>query len=300
MSYCRKLLSGLNVIKLLLFTIATSFVSYAQEKIDDETLDGLLDELFFKDKELVDDLMNAINEYDLLYTDVTYNSNTFFAGRDSGSDQFNIIPQVSYYSSSGFNASVTGIYYQNQNPNWDFVSLTAGYANAIDKKKNVHYNVGYSRFFYSDGWDAFNNSIDALFGVRNSTRTFGGIVAASYLFGTDKSFQISSRLYGNITLTRTATSALRFRPQLGILIAERSLEFIIPPRNGNPPRLVTTEEFSLLNTQLGLPISYTTGTWDIELSWNVNFPSPIEREGSLKNTHFFGLSVGYLLDLRKK
>lgn len=300
MNYCKLFKAKLNVIKLLFFTIATSFISYGQEKTDDEVLDGLLDELFFNDKELVDDLLNAINQYDFIYTNLTYNSNTFFAGRDSGTDQLNVIPQISYFSSSGFNAAITSVYFDQQDPQWDFVGLTAGYANTLGEKKNFHYNASYSRFFYSDGWDAFNNSIDVLFGVRNNERTLGVIGTASYLFGTDQSFQFSTRLYGNFTLVRNSASALRFRPQVNFLFARQTIFYIEPPRNGVPPRLVTNEEFAMLNTQINIPLSYTTSSWDIELSWNVNLPSPIEREGDLDTTNFISLSIGYLLDLGKK
>lgn len=300
MSYWRKFRIELNVIKLLLFTIATSFISYGQEKEEDQNIDSLLDELFFSDKEFVDDLLNSINQYDFIYTNLTYSSNTFFAGRDSGTDQLNLIPQISYYSSSGFNASVSSAYYEAQDPNWDFVSLTAGYSNTLGKKRSFHYNFGYSRFFYSDGWDDFNNSVDVLLGVRNSKRTFGGLISASYLFGTDQSVQLSSRIYGNITLTRQSGFALKLRPQINLLVAEQAVLFLIPPRNGNPPRIGTTEEFGLLNTQLSLPISFTSSSWDIELGWNLNLPKPIKNEGTLNTTHFFSLSVGYLLDLRKK
>ena len=291
----------LNVIKLLLFTIATSFVSYGygQEVTDDEEIDSLLDELFFEDGKLADDLLNALTEYDFIYTTVAYNTNTFFAGRDSGVDQFNFIPQVAYYSSSGFNASVSSVYYQNQDPNWDFVSLSAGYGNTIGKGKKVHYNIGYSRFFYSDGFDSFNNSIDLSLGARNKNRTFGVITSLSYLFGSEQSVQISSRAYGNLTITRESNYAIKFRPQLSFLIAEQSVTFELPPRNGLPPRIVTNEEFAVLNSQLSIPISYTSSSLDIELGWNLNLPTPIEGEGTLDPTNFFTLTIGYLIDLRK-
>lgn len=292
--------SQLNFIKLLLFTIATSFVSYGQETTDDQEIDTLLDEMFFNDKELVDELMNAIGDYDFIYSSVTYSSNTFFAGRDSGVDQFNITPQVSYFSSSGFNAAVTSVYFQEQTPNWDFVALTAGYANTIGQRKNVHYNVSYSRFFFSDGFDEFNNSIDLSLGLRNRQRTLGIIGSVSYLFGSEQSVQLSSRVYGNFSLTRSNEYAIRFRPQINFLVAEQAITFQPPPRNGlPPPPLVTIEEFGLLNTQLNIPISYTTSSWDIELGWNLNLPSPIDREGDLDSTSFFSLSVGYLFDLSK-
>ena len=289
----------LNVLKLLLFTIATSFVSYGQEITDDDEIDSLLDELFFKDGKLADDLLNALTEYDFIYTTVAYNTNTFFAGRDSGVDQFNFIPQVAYYSSSGFNASVSSVYYESQDPNWDFVSLSAGYGNTIGKSKKVHYNIGYSRFFYSDGFDSFNNSIDLSLGARNKNRTFGVITSLSYLFGSEQSVQISSRAYGNLTIVRGSNYAIKFRPQLSFLMAEQSVTFELPPRNGLPPRIVTNEEFAVLNSQLSIPISYTSSSWDIELGWNLNLPTPIEGEGTLDPTNFFTVTIGYLIDLGK-
>jgi hypothetical protein len=289
----------LKMIKLLLFTIATSLVSYGQET-DDQEIDSLLDELFFSDAQLVDDLMNAINEYNFIYASTTYSSNTFFAGRDSGVDQFNIAPQISYFNSSGFNAAISSVYFQEQDPNWDFVSLTAGYGNTIGKKKHFHYNVSYSRFFFSDGFDDFNNSIDVFIGVRNKQRTFGGIFSASYLFGTEQSVQLSTRIYGNFSLSRGSEYAIRFRPQLNFLMAEQAISFLSRPRPGGlPPVLITSEEFTLLNTQLNIPISYTTSTWDIELGWNLNVPNAIRGEGNLDSTNFVSLTVGYLFDLGK-
>lgn len=300
MSYRGKFRVELNVIKLLLFTIATSFVSYGQEKTEEDVLDGLLDELFFNDKEFVDDLLSSINEYDFLYASATYNSNTYFAGRDSGVDQFSFIPQISYYSSSGFNATISSVYYENFDPNWDFVSLSAGYSNTIGKNKTFHYNAGYSRFFYSDGFDSFNNSIDLMLGARTGNRNLGIIFTGSYLFGTDHSVQLSSRLYGNFTLTRQSNYAIKFKPQVNFLLAEQAISFETLPRNGNPPTLIVTEEFGLLNTQLNFPISFTTSSWDFEVSWNVNLPSPIENEMNLDSTNFFSVSIGYLFDLKKK
>ena len=89
----------IKVFGLLLFSIATSFCAYAQEE-SLEDLDGLIDELFFNNQQFLDELIESDFSFDFLYTSVSYNSNTFFSGRDSGTDQFNTIPQVSYYHSS--------------------------------------------------------------------------------------------------------------------------------------------------------------------------------------------------------
>ena len=84
----------IKVFGLLLFSMATSFCSYAQEE-SLEDLDGLIDELFFEDQQFLDELVESGFSYNFLYTSVSYNSNTYFSGRDSGTDQFNLLPQVS-------------------------------------------------------------------------------------------------------------------------------------------------------------------------------------------------------------
>ena len=157
---------------LLLVSIATSFCSYGQEKNEDN-IDALIDELVFNDQQFVDEILETNFSYNFLYTSLSYNSNTFFSGRDSGIDQFNVIPQISYYHSLGFNASISGIYYQNFAPSWDFTSVSVGYFNSIGKSRNIIYNFGYTKYFYSDDFDDFTNSIDVSLGIRNKKRTLG-------------------------------------------------------------------------------------------------------------------------------
>lgn len=290
--------SRFNFIKLLLFSIATSFSCYGQQPEPDEELDGILDELFFSDTQFLDDFMAVLNRSDFIYTTVSYSSNTFFAGRDSGVDQLNVIPQITYYDSSGFNFSVATAYYQRQDPTWDFVSLGAGYTNYFDKKNTLSYNIGYSRFFYSDGWDAFNNSLDIGIGYRNTSNTFGTLFSGAYLFGTDSSIQLISRVFGNLTLAKRDNFVFRFKPQLNFIVAEQTTGFIRPTNMG--PVLVINEHFDLLNIQLNIPISFITSSWDFEVSWNVNLPNAVGNESDLGTTNFFGVSIGYMLDVGKK
>ena len=291
----------LKVFGLLLFSIATSFCSYAQEdNLND--LDGLIDELFFDDQQFLDELIESDFSYNFLYTSVSYNNNTFFSGRDSGTDQFNIIPQVSYYHSSGFNASVSGIYYENFAPSWDFTSVSLGYFNTLGKDKSFVYNLGYTKYFYTDDFDDFTNSIDFSLGVRNKKRTLGSTISASYLFGTDESFQFVSNSFVNLTLKRTLSFALRFRPNINFIIARQSIYFerILRGPNGPIFKEFTQDIFDLLNTQISLPLSITTNSWDIELGYNLNLPNAVGTETDLKTTGFFNFSVGYMFDLNKK
>jgi len=299
--YRYKFNKRLMAVWLLLFTVATTVNLYAQDPEDDE-IDLLLDELFFDDQQFIDDILDSFNTYNFLYTNLSFNSNTFFSGRESGVDQYNVVPQLSYYSSSGFNISISGLYYETFTPNWDFTNVYAGYYHAIGNKKLLHYNVGYTRYFYSDDWDTFTNSIDLSIGLRNKKKTFGTKLGASYLFGTDQSFQIASRTYANATISRKKNFVLKFRPQIGFLFAQQTiaLEQLNTQGNETTTEYIYNDIFDLLNTQLNLPIILATKSWDFELGYNINFPTAVETESDLNTTGFFNVSIGYLIDLDKK
>lgn len=287
--------------RLLLFSIATSFCAYSQEK-NDESIDSLIDELFFNDQQFVDEILETNFSYNFLYTSVSYNSNTFFSGRDSGVDQYHVVPQISYYHSSGFNASISGIYYQNFAPSWDFTSVSVGYFNSIGTSRNIVYNLGYTKYFYSDDFDDFTNSIDVSLGIRNKKRTLGTTLSGSYIYGTDNSYQLVSNSFVSFNLLRTTNFALRFRPSLSFVVANQTFgKYTLRIINGRRVFVYSsTEVFDLLNTQLGLPISFSKKSWDVELGYYFNLPNAVADESNLQNTSFFGLSVGYLFDLSKK
>ncbi|PIV92687.1 MAG: hypothetical protein COZ17_07950 [Flavobacteriaceae bacterium CG_4_10_14_3_um_filter_33_47] len=280
--------------------MATSVNLYAQETKEDDAIDILLDELFFNDEQFINDILDSFNTYHFIYTNVSFNSNTFFTGRDSGVDQFNIVPQISYYSASGFNMSVSGIYYESFIPNWDFTNVSLGYYNTIGKNKLFNYNLGYTRYFYANGWDTFTNSIDLSFGVRNKKRTLGTKLATSYLFGTDQSFQLVSRTYANINLAKEKNFNLNFRPQISFTAAQQTtaLEQLNTIGDVTTVEYIFNDVFDLLNTQINIPLSLSTKSWDFELGYNINLPSRLKTEPELKSTSFFSISIGYLIDLK--
>ena len=292
--------TSLNFFRLLLFTIATSFCSYAQE-INEDDIDLLLTDLFFSEQQFLDELIESDTSYNFLYTSVSYNNNTYFSGRDSGTDQFHVIPQVSYYHSSGFNVSISGIYYQEFVPNWDFTSLSVGYFNTLGQKKSFVYNLGYTKFFYTDGYEDFTNSLDFSISVRNKKRTFGTTISASYLFGIDESYQVVSYSYVNFTLRRTPNAALRLRPNVNFVIAKQSLAIKRVVFSGQQMgiEIVNFNVFDLLNTQVSIPLSLSTNSWDFELGYHFNFPNSVLKESNIPTSSFFSLSVGYLFDLSK-
>ena len=289
-----------KVFGLLLFSMATSFCSYAQEE-NLEDLDSLIDELFFNNQQFLDELIESDFPFNFLYTSVSYNSNTFFSGRDSGADQFNIIPQVSYYHSSGFNASVSGIYYQNFDPNWDFTSVSLGYFKTLGKNKNFHYNIGYTKVFYTDDFDDFTNSLDLSLGIRNKKRTIGTTVSASYLFGSDESYQVVSSSYLNFTLKRAPNFALRLRPNVNFIITKQSIAVkkVVFIDQQIVTEIINFNIIDLLNTQLSFPLSLSTKSWDFEFGYNFNFPNLVLKESSIPTSSYFNFSIGHLFDLNK-
>lgn len=291
---------GFKAVWLLLISVATTASLYSQEPEEDE-IDVLLDELFFNDQEFIDDIIDSFSTYNFLYANLSFNSNTFFSGRESGVDQFNFVPQLSYYSSSGFNMSISGIYYETFSPNWDFTNVYVGYYHTIGNKKLLNYNVGYTRYFYSDGWDTFTNSIDVGVGIRNKNKTFGTKLRASYLFGKDQAIQIASRTYASATLTKQQNFVLKFRPQLNFLVAQQTIALAQLDTVGTDSIIEYeyNDIFDLLNTQLNLPFTLATKSWDFELGYNINFPSAVETESNLKTTSYFNISIGYLIDLDK-
>ncbi len=295
--FYQKIKTKLQVFGLLLLTMATSFCSYAQER-SDEDIDNILDDLFFDDKQFLDELIEGGNSYNFIYTSVAYNSNTYFSGRDSGTNQFNSIPQISYYHSSGFNASISGVYYQNFSPQWDFTSISLGYLNTFGHNKFI-YNLGYTKYFYSDDFDDFTNSIDLSLGVRNKKRTLGSTFSVSYLFGSDTSYQFISNSFARINLIRNSTFALRLRPTLSFIAAKQEYTYLQRFRTSPFLRTITEEVFSFLNTQILIPLSFTTKSWDFELGYSLNLPHAVANESNLPTTKFFSLSVGYLFDLSK-
>jgi len=286
---------------LLLILAATSFALSAQVPDKGDEFDLLLDELFFNEQQFIDDILDSFITHNFIYANLSFENNTFFTGRDSGVDQFNLVPQISYYHSSGFNASVSGIYYEVYEPNWDFTNVYVGYYNTVGKNQIFSYDAGYTRYFYSDGWNVFSNVLSAGIGLRNKKRTLGTKLSGSFLFGSDQSFQLISRTYARITLSQQKNFVLKFRPQVNFIMAQQTLELqqIDPDPGQGEGEVFYNDVFALLNTQINLPVALSTRSWDFEVGYNINVPNPVETEPSLDPTGYFHLSIGYFIDLDK-
>jgi len=282
-----------------LFAIAASLYSYAQEP-DEDSLDLLLDEIFFNEEQFIEDILDSFNKRDFVYTNISINSNTYFSGRDSGIDQFSFIPQITYNHSSGINVSISGMYYEKFIPNWDFTTISLGYYNTIGTKKLLHFNTGYTRYFYQDGWDVFSNSLDASIGIRNKKRNLGTSLSATYLFGTDQSFQLMSNTFFKQALFSRKKYSIKLKPQVSFLIAQQTIALEQLNAQGDMSELVYHEIFNLLNTQIRIPLTITSKSWDASIGYIINIPSAVATETNLNPTSYFNISIGYLIDFGYK
>jgi len=283
----------------LLLWLSGFIFAYAQEPTKAKEIDDLIDELFMED-DIINELSASLKNYQFLYISSTYNSNTYFSGRDIGIDQYNITPQITYAHSNGIFASLSGIYYSQFEPKWDVTTATLGFGRNIGKNNLFKYSVSYSKYFYANDLDnIYTNTLNAGLGVRNKKRNIGTQISVSYLFGEEQSFEIASRSFVDVNLYKTKKTSLKFKPQLSIIAGKQTIELA---RIYNQDGQILTEYtendvFDLINTQINLPLQFSTNSFDFEAGYNINFPNALGDESNLKNTGFFSFSVGYLIDL---
>lgn len=283
----------------LLLWLSGLFFVQAQERTKEKEIDDLIDELFMED-EVIDELTASLKNFQFLYISATFNSDTYFSGRDIGIDQYNITPQITYANSNGIFASLSGIYYSEFVPKWDVTTATVGFGRNIGKNKLLKYSISYSKYFYANDIDnIYTNTLNLGLGVRNKKRTLGTQLSGSYLFGEEQSFEIASRSFVDFNLLKRHNSSLKFKPQLNIIAGKQTIELArIVNQNGQlSTEYVQNDVFDLINTQINLPILFSTNSFDFEAGYNINFPNAIGNESNLKNTGFFNFSIGYLIDL---
>jgi len=190
------------------------------------------------------------------------------------------------------------VYYSEFTPKWDYTSLTVGYGQSFGKSKSYKWTSSYARYFYSNGVDnPFTNAISFGLEATNKKKTLGTELSATYLFGDDASFQITSSSYGVVFLSKTKDYQLRLRPELNVVIAQQTIQLAqtFTIRGREVTRNIQNNDFGLINTQLQIPLQLNVGDFDFELGYIINFPSALEGETGLEITNNFNFSISYLL-----
>ncbi len=292
----------------VLFILLFNQALFSQENTElDEEIDEIIENLISLDDDTLIDIINELNKYQIIYTSVNFNAQTYFLGRDLGIDQYTISSQVMYENSNGVFLGVSGNFYSEFDPKWDITTLTAGYGKNFGAKDNIRLELGYSRYIFSDsGSNDFKNSIDAGAYISTTNGVLGSAISSSYLFGKKTGFQSTLSVYGNIklfNLNSKNNSKVNFEPDLSFQFASENIDtsrfdnlgIDIPFIN----RIVDSfETFSLRNIQLQLPLVFELNDFQIEAGYNINFPSALDFEDSISNTSFFNFGLSYIFSLK--
>lgn len=266
-----------------------SFLVSSQTDEEDIILNSVLDELFKTDSLSVD-----LDRSDYLYTTFSIDDKVYFAGRNFGINQYSFTPNISYMRGQNFFLSLGSAYFSELNPNWDFISLSSGYSVFLDNSKRFNLTGIYSRIFFSADADELNPNrlaISLVYHKKNlRTRMSGG-----YLFGGSSSLYSALGVSYNINLVEDYKWDLTFNPELSFLFSQQTVSEQIS--SGFSPQQIDQDVFELINTKIEFPIELDFGSWDFEVSYNLNFPSPLISETNIINTSFFTFTIGYFVGL---
>ena len=266
-----------------------SFLVSSQTDEEDIILNSVLDELFKTDS-LSLDLVRS----DYLYTTFSIDDKVYFAGRNFGINQYSFTPNISYMRGQNFFLSLGSAYFSELNPNWDFISLSSGYSVFLDNSNRFNLTGIYSRIFFSADADELNPNrlaISLVYHKKNlRTRMSGG-----YLFGGSSSLYSALGVSYNINLVEDYKWDLTFNPELSFLFSQQTVSEQIS--SGFSPQQIDQDVFELINTKIEFPIELDFGPWDFEVSYNLNFPSPLISETNIINTSFFTFTIGCFVGL---
>lgn len=294
---------------ILLLLTFLSFQSNAQrldimDKERVERVDSLLSDILFEDDDLMD-LFDVKQNFHFLYLSSSWSNRTYYAGRENGDYQSNLSGQLYYMSSSGFFAGLSGSWYSQLDPNYRSTILTVGYGKGLKKHPFLRYRFSADYFLFHVNDPEFdpiyNSSFNA--GITIKNQSLGTRFDGSLLVGQEVGQQFSWNTYGYVYLTKFGKyNYLRLEPEVSLFFGSEAAEFLLNEAYFDPS---TNEEvdtfyrdvFTLLNTQLRLPISLNWGNFDMQLSYIYNIPRTVGDSESYPNTSYIRFSLGYIFSL---
>lgn len=276
----------------IIFIVFLFFASFVFSQTDKEELelDNILNELFN-----TEELISVAKKLSYLYTTFSYSDKSYFAGRDFGVDQYGITPSLSYMSSSNFFLSFGSAYYSKLDPQWDLISLSAGYSKFLGKKEKFSLTGIFSRSFFSSNISDLNpNRISSSISFTEKNLKIRG--SGGYLFGGSSTFYTSVSAECKIKLIEDQKFTLDFRPEVNFLLSKQTISEEISVFSFNSI-INETDQFGLINTQFSLPFEVDYGNLDFQLIYSINLPKAIGNETDISQNGFFSFTIGYLVIL---
>ncbi len=287
---------GIIVILLLAFVHVN-----AQEE---EVLDSMLNELFFEDPDLYD-LFDGNTKYHFIYFVTTFNSSTYYAGRQIGNNEHNFSGQMYYFISNGLYFGSSGVYYSHLDPGFRSVVVSLGYTSSIKKLKFLRYRLSYDRFMYvnmgTDFEPTYNSDLNA--GITLRYKWIGSRFDYTLLMGNEYGKHFSLDGFAKIKLFKLGSyDRIQIEPEVSFFYGSDVVEYDLNASLAETdpfyePEYVQKEEFGLLNTQISLPLSIAYKQFDFEVSYTWQFPKSLDPVYYYDKSGFWSLSLAYIIDL---
>ncbi|MBN2165300.1 MAG: hypothetical protein JW717_03390 [Marinilabiliaceae bacterium] len=303
----QNLFSGLSnefISKRISFFIAFALVvSLTIRAQNDEVVDSVLNDLFFEEVDLYE-LFDGNTKYHFLYFVSTFNSATYYAGRQVGDNEYNISGQMYYFISNGLYFGASGVQYSHLDPGFRSVVVSAGYANTLKKFKYLNYRLAYDRYIYvnmgTDFEPTYNSDINVGFTLKN--KIIGGRFDYTMLLGNEFGNLLSFDVFSKIKLLSLGTyDRIQFEPQLSWFYGADMVEYDLNAYMVNDPfyepNYIQKEEFGLLNTQISLPLSVSYRQFDFEVSYSFHFPKSLDPAYYYDKSGFWSISLAYIIDI---
>ena len=264
-----------------------------------DRIDSLLNDLIYNASDPLIIPEKAV-KLDFLYAGAYYSNNTFYAGREIGSNIFNIAGNLFYYNSAGFFAGISGIWYDQFTPAYSNTTLSAGFSKALDKKKLLTFRTSYSRFIYnnadSDIYYPYTNNLNL--GLSFRKKWIGIRLAGNLLFGEENKLNFSTTVYSRFTIIKLGNyNKIYTAPQVSAYFSTESVSTIVINSQTNDQTADYKDVFSLLNTQFCLPLGLSVGNFDFELSYFLNLPTTRDVNISYPVKSLYSFSIGYMLPI---
>ncbi len=267
-------------------------------------VDSLLNDILFGDDDLTA-LFGAKQNFQFLYVSTSWNSRTYYAGRENGDHQSNLIGQIYYMHSAGFFAGVSGSWYSQLDPNYRSTIISAGFGKGVKKLPFFRYRLSADYFFFHvndpDFDPIYRASANA--GITLKSKSLGTRIDGSLLMGQEFGQQLSWSANAYLYLARFGKyNYLRLEPEVSVFFGSEAAEFLLNEAYIDETTNLEVDSyykdvFALLNTQLRVPLSLSWKNIDASVTYLYNVPRTVGDGDSYPNTSYFRVSLGYIFSL---
>lgn len=267
-----------------------------------DKIDSLLNDLVYNDSDPLIMPEKPV-KFDFLYVGANYSSNSFYAGREIGSDMFNVSGNIFYYNSNGLFIGASGSWFDQLTPSYSNTTLSAGFSKSLDKKKLFTFRTSYSRFIYykpdSGSYYPYENNFNLGLSFRKNWISVR--VGGNLLFGEESRVNFSTALYSRFTIVKLGKyNKIYTAPEVSAFFTTETVS-TTKSNSLNADQTTDYEDvFGLLNTQIYVPLGLSVGNFDFEFSYSLNLPLTQDANISYPAKNYYSVSIGYMLPIAKK